>query len=128
LEGKDLVIVPDGPLSTVPFDALLKREVSPDTEPRELPNVLRDHAVSYAYSATVLLQGLHQRRESPPDEFVGFAPVFSGGTATPDTPRSLPASQKEVMDVRDLFAKRQGFFGGWFSGRSTSAGTRPKGG
>ena len=119
LEGNDLIIVPDGPLSTIPFEALLKHEVSLDTDLRELPPyVLRDHAVSYAYSATVLLQGLHRKREDPKDELVAFAPVFTEGAATSDGPRSLPAAQKEVTDVRGLFAKRQGLFGGWFSARS----------
>ncbi len=120
LAGKDLVIVPDGPLSAVPFEALLKREVSPHAgNARELPYVLRDHAVSYAYSATVLLQGLRQEKERPPDELVAFAPVFAeGDTHLADAPRSLPASRKEVTDVRGLFAKRQGFFRGWLSERS----------
>jgi len=118
--GRDLVIVPDGPLSTVPFEVLLKREVIPDTDPRELPSVLKDHAVSYAYSATVLLQGLRRHMgASPSDEFVAFAPVFAEGVAHPaDSPRPLPASRKEATDVRELFARRQGLFGGWLSGRS----------
>jgi len=118
LDGKDLIIVPDGPLNAVPFDALLERPLSsrPEEAP-QLPYVLRDHAVSYAYSATVLLQGLRRKRDSPPDEFVGFAPGFAeveGATS----PRALPASRKEVTDVRALFTKRAGLFGGWFSGRS----------
>jgi CHAT domain-containing protein/tetratricopeptide (TPR) repeat protein len=117
LTGRDLVIVPDGPLSGVPFEALLEREVSPDALPRELPYVLRDHALSYAYSATVLLQGL-RRKESPPDEFVGFAPDFGEGLASAGAPGPLPASRQEVADVRRLFASRAGLFGGWFSGRS----------
>jgi CHAT domain-containing protein/Tfp pilus assembly protein PilF len=118
LAGKDLVIVPDGPLSTVPFEALLKREASPDTDPRELPYLLRDHAVSYAYSATLLVQGLRHRRESPPDELVAFAPVFAETSGSVDAPRPLPASRKEVTDLRGLFSEREGLFGGWFSGRS----------
>jgi CHAT domain-containing protein/lipopolysaccharide biosynthesis regulator YciM len=119
LEGKDLVIVPDGPLSAVPFEALLEREASPyPGDARQMPYVLRDHAISYAYSATVLLQGLRRRRASPPDEFVGFAPGFAEQAASAEVPRPLPASRKEVTAVRGLFAKRQGFFGGWFSGRS----------
>ena len=119
LAGKDLVIVPDGPLSTVPFEALLKREASPDADPRDLPYVLRGHAVSYAYSATVLVQGLDRKNEIPPDELIAFAPLFAQ-EADPlaEAARPLPASRKEVTDVRRLVAKRQGPFGGWFSGRS----------
>jgi CHAT domain-containing protein/Tfp pilus assembly protein PilF len=119
LAGKDLLIIPDGPLNAVPFEALLKREVSPQSaDARELPYVLRDHAVSYAYSATVLVQGLRRKRERPPDEFVGFAPGFAEAGASAGAPRALPGSRKEVADVRALFAERQGLFGGWFSGRS----------
>ena len=119
LAGQDLVIVPDGLLSTLPFEVLLEREVGPGlADAREPPYVLRHHAVSYAYSATVLLQGLRQVRPSPVDEFVGFAPVFAEGAASADAPLPLPASRKEVTDVRGLFRKRQGLFGGWLSGRS----------
>jgi CHAT domain-containing protein/Tfp pilus assembly protein PilF len=118
LEGMSLVIVPDGLLSTVPFEALLEDEASADSDALP-PFVLRDHAVSYAYSATVLLQGLGQKRQSPTDELVAFAPaVGGGGDASRDALPPLPASRQEVTDVRRLFAKRAGLFGGWFSGRS----------
>ena len=118
LERKDLIIVPDGPLNAVPFDSLMERPViSRPEDPRELPYVVRDHAVSYAYSATVLLQGIRRKRKSPPDEFVGFAPGFAE-VASAGAPRPLPASRKEVTDVYALFAKRAGLFGGWFSRRS----------
>jgi CHAT domain-containing protein len=118
LEGRDLVVVPDGPLNTVPFEALVAREVGADPDPREIPYVVHDHAVSYAYSATLLLQGLRPRGDRPPDEFVGFAPTFGEGAASTGAPPPLPASRKEVTDVRGLFAKREGLFGGWLSGRS----------
>jgi CHAT domain-containing protein len=120
LAGKDLVLVPDGGLSIVPFEALLEGEAGPSsTEAAELPYVLRDHAVSYAYSATLLLQGLRQKRESPPDELIAFAPVFAEGTAPlPEAALPLPASREEVSEVRRRVARRQGFFGGWLRGRS----------
>ena len=117
--GKELLIVPDGPLSVVPFEALLKRRTGPSQDPGGvLPYVLRDHAVSYAYSATVLLQGLRRNMERPQDEFVGFAPGFAETLANAGAPRPLPASRKEVTDVRQMFDERAGLFGGWFSGRS----------
>jgi CHAT domain-containing protein len=119
LKGKDLIVVPDGPLNAVPFEALLEGDVHPGDEyVRPLPYVLRDHAVSYAYSATVLLQGLRRKKARPPDEFVGFAPSFAEATSHVGAPGPLPASRKEVTDVRAMFAQRAGFFGGWFSGRS----------
>ena len=119
LEGKDLVIVPDGPLHAVPFEALLERpKGSRPDDAGALPYVLRDHAVSYAYSATVLVQALRHRQEGPRDEFVGFAPAFDEGSASAGAPPPLPASRKEVIDVDRLFRKRAGLFGGWLSGRS----------
>jgi CHAT domain-containing protein/Tfp pilus assembly protein PilF len=118
LAGKDLIVVPDGALAAVPFEALLSRETRPDTDTRKLPYVLRDHALSYAYSATLLVQGLRHDRGNPPDEFVAFAPVFAGAGAAADAPGPLPASQKEVTEIRGLFTRRAGVFGGWLSGRS----------
>jgi CHAT domain-containing protein/tetratricopeptide (TPR) repeat protein len=119
LEGKDLVIVPDGPLSAVPFEALLEREPDPrEDSGRPLPYVLRHHAVSYAYSATVLIQSLRRARTSPRDEFVGFAPGFDEQPGTGSAPPPLPASRLEVTEVRGLFRARAGLFGGWLSGRS----------
>jgi CHAT domain-containing protein len=117
--GKDLLIVPDGPLSLVPFEALLKRRDSAPHDSRGMPPyVLRDHAVSYAYSASVLLQGLRRNMEPPQDEFVGFAPGFAGTADRGQSPRPLPASRQEVTDVRAMFDDRAGLFGGWLSGRS----------
>ena len=119
--GKDLVIVPDGPLSTVPFDALLVRDVGPNEKgSRELPYLLRDHAVSYAYSATLLLQGVGRKKEPAPNEYVAFAPVFAEGSPPSgrDAPEYLPATRQEVTDVLGLFRAKQGFFGRFFSGRS----------
>jgi CHAT domain-containing protein/Tfp pilus assembly protein PilF len=117
IAGRELVIVPDGPLSALPFEALLERAAGPETPPREISYVLRSHTVSYVYSATVALRGRERRTDEPPDEFVGFAPVFATGTG-PDVPAPLPASRKEVTDVRDLFARRRGFFEDWLRPRS----------
>jgi CHAT domain-containing protein len=117
--GKDLIIIPDGPLSVVPFDALLERRVNPQGDSGgALPYVLRDHAVSYAYSATVLLQGLRRNIERPADAFVGFAPGFAETADRAQSVRPLPASRQEVTNVREMFDDRAGFFGGWFSDRS----------
>lgn len=116
LEGMSLVIVPDGVLSTVPFEALLEGDGGAGAP---APFVLRDHAVSYAYSATLLLQGLDRRRESTRDELVAFAPaVGEAGVAGDEGLGPLPASRQEVTEVRRLFAQRAGLFGGWLSGRA----------
>jgi CHAT domain-containing protein/Tfp pilus assembly protein PilF len=116
IAGRELVVVPDGPLSTVPFEGLLQSDADSAKASGDLPWVLRDHAVSYAYSATVALQGVRRRDHEPPDDFVGFAPLVSPGAAPDVAP--LPASRREVTTVRELFARRRGFFGDWFDSRS----------
>jgi CHAT domain-containing protein len=62
--------------------------------------------------------------ERPEDAFVGFAPGFAETADRARSPRPLPASRKEVTDVREMFDERAGFFGGWFdatAGRLKSA-------
>jgi CHAT domain-containing protein/Tfp pilus assembly protein PilF len=117
IAGRKLLIVPDGALSTVPFEALLAREAGTEATPGELPYVLRDHAVGYAYSATVALQEVRRRGAEPPEDFVGFAPLVSAATNR-GASAALPASRKEVTEARALFARRRGVFADWFKARS----------
>ena len=82
--GQELVIVPDGPLSTVAFEALLEREAGSATAAGDLSWVLQDHAVSYAYSATVALQGLRAGTRS--------RRMISSASRPSPPPRPLPAA------------------------------------
>jgi CHAT domain-containing protein/Tfp pilus assembly protein PilF len=127
--GKDLVVVPDGPLSTIPFEALLTRDVGTASgwaDAGSLPYLIRDRAARYAYSATMLLTGLRRETAPPEKDYVAFAPVFSagrpeseGGTRSPGGPRSpLPASRDEVNNIRGLFRERYGPIDRWLSQRS----------
>jgi len=100
--GKRLIVVPDGPLSTLPFEVLLVRPVSA-APTAELPFLLSEHAVSYAYSATLLRQTLRAKRTPPSADFVAFAPVF-GRQIPPEAKRGdLPASRAEVELVASRF-------------------------
>jgi CHAT domain-containing protein/tetratricopeptide (TPR) repeat protein len=73
------VIIPDGDLCFVPFEALLEESVLPmrEVDYPDLPYVIKKHEISYHLSATLFLQS---RRESYHDKhpslFAGFAPVF----------------------------------------------------
>ena len=138
--GKDLVVVPDGPLSAMPFEALLTRAVSATSgwgDAGSLPYLIRDRAVSYAYSATMLLTALRREKPPPEKDYVAFAPVFLeglparggvGDTPPPSparptrsgtgAPGSLPASRGEVTDVLKLFRGRYGLLDRWLSSRS----------
>jgi tetratricopeptide (TPR) repeat protein len=129
LLGRDLIVVRDGSLSTVPFEALLTREANPRMQDAtELPVLLRDHAVSYAYSATVLLQGRDRKRERPPDALVAFAP---SSPETPPPPRRRgpcpPHGGRSGRSVGSSPGGRGGFRAGSRTVRgSTSTGRRRK--
>ncbi len=84
MSGKSrLIIVPDGLLHYLPFEALIsdlpsQKNVTVDFT--ALNYVLCSHEITYAYSAGFYLNRLHQKSGAPKREksFAGFAPVFRG--------------------------------------------------
>lgn len=126
----NLIIIPDGLLSYVPFEALLTEEVTEEENENysTFPFLIKKHAVSYAYSATLLLETLNRRGGEAKREFFACAPVFpvgieeSSGSAkffeanrALDSTRSinlayLPATRAEVLNIENLFIERSGLF------------------
>jgi CHAT domain-containing protein/tetratricopeptide (TPR) repeat protein len=123
IKDRDLLIVPDGPLYLLPF-ALLTAESANEKEPGPIKYLIRDHAMSYAPSASVA--GLLMRDETaaqvghilqlaaygdPVSEELQLAD--SGLAATADEamatrirqacPR-IPFTSNEVWEVADLIA------------------------
>lgn len=79
--GKSLIIIPDGILSYLPFEALLTSAVhSEDVDYRNLPYLVRDFNISYSYSATLHFEG-HQRESNPTRNLLAFAPDYSSPLA-----------------------------------------------
>ena len=77
-----VVVVPDGVLGYVPFDALLKKK--PDNQGRghTFDYLLNDHKISYCYSATILKDMVNKKhRQTPTQPFLAMAPYFKGDTA-----------------------------------------------
>lgn len=72
--NKNIIIVPDGLFSFFPFDALL-------TEKKAIVNfdkmtyLIRKHAISYAYSATILMHET-KTNQKVKNSFIGFFPIF----------------------------------------------------
>lgn len=75
-----LVLIPDGVLAYIPFAALLTAP-SRSAAYRELPYLLRQHALSFSYSATYL----HSLSKTPPPptnhRLLAFAPSFTNHQA-----------------------------------------------
>ncbi len=113
----ELVIVPDGALYYVPFEALLMEEAGGRAY-AALPYLLRKYAVSYVPSASVLA-GLRAPRTDPVaagrKRLAAFAPfaVETGKGAQPGPKERgmagwnllpLPASSREVAKIASLYS------------------------
>lgn len=73
------VIIPDGELHQIPFEALLAETVPPqgNADYRTLPYLIKQREISYHYSATLFLKSLREPpRAGYANLFAGFAPVF----------------------------------------------------
>ena len=137
IDAKNLIIVPDGQLSTVPFEAFLSREVSPEaTEDYScLPYMLNTNSISYAYSATLLHETQMGNHDLPDNDYVAFAPIFQDGipaksrgynffqqnAGTNSSVRltgQLLHSKKEAVGILELFTKTYSLLERWLSNKS----------
>jgi len=96
-----VVIIPDGALSYIPFEALLRKK--PDSLDRyDLYDYFGvNRVVSYCYSAT-LLRELRGKKHTPPPatSVLAFAPFFTGDTsmfAGLDTPGGLKDNESDPL-------------------------------
>lgn len=104
--SKKLIIIPDGKLSYIPFDALL--EELPDTNATinfsQLSYLLKNNCINYSYS-TNLLFGLQTSRHKPNKKVLAFAPEYTTETVNFENQQiyltPLPGVQREA----ELIAK-----------------------
>lgn len=69
-----LIIIPDGPLASIPFEVLLTKPAK-TKEYSDLDYLIKTFTISYAYSSALLLQK-DSFRESPRKNLIGFSPSF----------------------------------------------------
>ncbi|MFO7257809.1 MAG: CHAT domain-containing protein [Bacteroidota bacterium] len=115
IRKRRVVVVPDGPLSMVPLEALVTFYLpSPELTFRDLNYVLYDHEVSYAYSSTILFKD-RTRQRGRIENVLAFS--YSGG-ADPSylTRRShgdeLPGTYVELETLSRLYEKVTRFTNG----------------
>ncbi len=79
VEFPSLLILPDGILSQLPFEALLTYPIEAVNSYVDLPYLLLDFNIQYHYSASLWKYGLEQPKSkaAKTGSFVGFAPVYA---------------------------------------------------
>jgi CHAT domain-containing protein/Tfp pilus assembly protein PilF len=122
---KELVVIADGALHRLPFEVLLLPARIAQRDLRQLPYLIREFAISYAPSASVLFELQNRPRETAARGFIAFGdPVYDRAENVASTLRAtsgggrlnlqrLPYSHTEIDGIAQLFAKddRELFFG-----------------
>lgn len=125
IKNKNLIIIPDESLCSIPFESLLSHYVNPSSAGyRSLPYLIFNNAVSYAVSATLLF-------DKPDTVFpalnnlAAFAPSYNYSSSSqvissPGSPSfslcPLPAAETEVNNICKIIP------GKIFSGKDATAG------
>lgn len=132
--AQKLIIVPDGILNYLPFEALLTQAVKASASPAfaNLPYLIRNHEISYVYSSSLLFMPKKIEKANNVAGFIGFAPVFSDAidqstqiasltdslfpNVTTELRRSitvngksfsaLPATEHEIKIIQQTFKKQ----------------------
>ena len=72
-----LVLIPDGVLNYLPFDALITAPPKNEHRFKGYPFLIKKHEISYAYSCGLLHEMQQNRFDRSEKYFAGFAPIFS---------------------------------------------------
>jgi len=75
IAGKVLLIIPDGALSYIPFEALLEPSTVSRQDYRKLPYLVRSHSISYGLTATVFFYQ-SSRMPHPTRSVLAVAPGY----------------------------------------------------
>jgi CHAT domain-containing protein/tetratricopeptide (TPR) repeat protein len=111
LKGKsELIIVADGALHRLPFEVLLSPSARAITQVdwRKIPYLVRDYAISYAPSASVLegLQDYHREAAAGQKELLAFAdPVYDAKAQAADSVVAMATRSARGDDGQWLFKR-----------------------
>lgn len=99
-----LMIVPDGPLTRIPFEALTKSPLTPDNKlnPAQYPFLVYEYHISYCYSANLLKEMVSDRKYIPDKYYLGIAPFYESVKSAAHLPPLLQ-SKYEIENIKNLF-------------------------
>jgi CHAT domain-containing protein/predicted negative regulator of RcsB-dependent stress response len=100
---KDLVVLPTGRMSVIPFEALLTKPVKDFATPYpSLPYLLKRYAIRYEFSAGLLLQKKNTGSSSIASALL-CAPV---NFPSRDNLNALPGTEQEINTIENLLASK----------------------
>ena len=116
--SSEVIIIPDGALGYIPFETLLSKAPGRNGVFASYPFLLKEHQISYCYSATLWREmRAKQHRVSPKKSVLAFAPFFRGNVealnaridttelfALRDSLNTLKASGDEVALIAKLWS------------------------
>ena len=100
----NIILIPDGKLGSVPFDALISEDVY--EKDASIPYYLGlKYTFSYNYSAALLKEMKDRHLVATKEGVLGFAPTFPkrGVAIAGNTYSRLPMNNKEVENITDIF-------------------------
>lgn len=99
---KRITVIPDGILNYLPFEALLSEPaVTESVHYHDLAYLIRRHAVSYNYSATLFARD----KKGWGNHSVAFAPVYAGSSGLSGSTAALPPIPGALEEVKVMKRK-----------------------
>ncbi|MCB0669287.1 MAG: CHAT domain-containing protein [Saprospiraceae bacterium] len=95
LDNKKITIVPDGELGYIPFEVLISE--LPDSPGHELAYLIKKHSISYAFSATYLVEQSEKSAADSKLGYLAFAPNFNSRNDTGDPLNPNLLATREVV-------------------------------
>ena len=79
ISGNSLILVPDGLLSYLPFETLLRKmpDHIPSSQYRTLDYLVNEFRISYVYSATLFDQVISKNKQTAEKKLLAFAPEYT---------------------------------------------------
>lgn len=107
-DAKNVILIPDGELSALPFEALLTQKYI-GASFKNMPYWLNDANIKYAYSAAILLA--QQKKVYPPKELLLIAPEFKNHPFLPplDDASLLIEGMNRIHQIRGDIATKEAF-------------------
>lgn len=96
---KKLIVIPDGILNYLPFDALLTSRPKDSASFNKLPYLINEHTVSYNYSATLFSEVVRKRHVKKSKKLLAVAPFFGD-----EYNHNLLTARSSIDQLRDTLS------------------------